>query len=47
MNFFVLILQGGKWTLQVESTCLPAQETTYTNTGYAATTILKRKSSYF
>ena len=24
-------------------TCLPARETTYTNTGYAATTILIRK----
>jgi len=23
-----------------ESTCLPARETTYTNTGYAATTVL-------
>jgi len=23
-----------------KSTCLPARETTYTNTGYAATTIL-------
>ena len=48
MNFFVIILlwqhilylctlflvQRGKWT------CLPARETTYTNTGYAATTIL-------
>ena len=26
-----------------QSTCLPARETTYTNTGYAATTILLRK----
>ena len=28
-------------------TCLPARETTYTNAGYAATTILIRKCSYF
>jgi len=26
-----------------ESTCLPARETTYTNAGYAATTILIEK----
>jgi len=47
MNFFFIILlwqhilyvvsRAGR---QVESTCVRARETTYTNTGYVATTIL-------
>ena len=42
MNFFVMILLWQHILFLVQGG-LPARETTYTNTGYAATTILLQK----
>ena len=42
MNFFRYNIVVAAYPVFVW-TCLPARETTYTNTGYAATTILLRK----